>query len=76
MNTDPSSNTPAMKMLEKEGEIKVAQLLQQLSTLPDCPAKEEERANRCLQIIQEGGKTFEKITGKPMSYSEMRSMYG
>ena len=65
--TDPSSNTTVMKMLEKEGEIKVAQLLQQ--SPPDC-------AKGCLQIIQEGGKTFEKITGKPMTYSEMRSMYG
>ena len=67
--TDPSSNTPVMKMLEKEGEIKVAQLLQQNVSPQDC-------AKSCLQIIQEGGKTFEKITGKPMSYLEMRSMYG
>ena len=60
-----------IKKLEKEGEQKVAELLRQLST-----GERNLTTNACLQIIREGGETFEQVTGRKMTYTEMRSMYG
>ena len=58
-----------MKSIEKVGEQKVVQILQQ-------PMSHQDTAKRCVDVIREGGKDFEKSMGRPMSYSEMRSMFG
>jgi hypothetical protein len=52
--------------LEKEGEIKTVKALSDPSS----------NANTFLNIIKEGAKEFEQKTGRPMTYGEMRDMYG
>ena len=58
-----------MKKLEKEGMEKVQQLQQTTGyTIP--PEK------GLMSILQSGSDEFAKTMGRPMSYSEMRDMYG
>jgi len=52
--------------LEKEGEKKAVKALVDPSS----------NATTFLNIIKEGAKEFEQKTGRPMTYSEMRDMYG
>jgi hypothetical protein len=40
------------------------------------PEKTEESCNLFQSIMKEGAKEFENKTGRQMSYSEMRQMYG
>jgi len=40
------------------------------------PKKTEESCNLFQSIMKEGAKEFENKTGRQMSYSEMRQMYG
>jgi hypothetical protein len=53
-----------MAKLEKEGEQKVKELNLLLSE------------KELLAIMQKGADTFQKETGRPMTYGEMREMYG
>lgn len=55
------------KKLEKEGEEKVKQLMK---------SNEKVNADTFLNIIKEGAAEFKEKTGREMSYSEMREMYG
>ena len=47
-----------MKSIEKVGEQKVVQILQQ-------PMSPQDTVKRCLDVIREGGKDFEKSMGRP-----------
>ena len=58
-----------MKKLEKEGMEKVQQL-QQTAGYIIPPEK------GLMSILQSGSDEFAKTMGRPMSYSEMRDMYG
>ena len=40
------------------------------------PEKTEESCNLFQNIMKQGAKEFENKTGRQMSYSEMRQMYG
>jgi len=53
--------------LEKEGKEKAVKTL-----LTDPSAN----AQTFFNIVKKGGKEFEQKTGRPMTYSEMRDMYG
>ena len=55
-----------MKKLEKEGMKKV----QQLHNTNNC------NMDTLTQIMKEGEEEFKQKTGRNMTYSEMRSMYG
>jgi hypothetical protein len=58
-----------MKKLEKEGMDKVKQL-QQTTGYIIPPEK------GIMNILQSGSDEFEKTMGRPMTYGEMRDMYG
>ena len=55
--------------LEKEGEGKTAQILK---TKTDAKTS----MHQCMGIIAEGMAEFENKTGRALTYSEMREMYG
>jgi len=67
-NKDESFKNLKLK-LEKEGMEKVAELQKQNTTL--IPMEE-----KITTILQSGFDEFEKKTGRGMTYSEMREMYG
>ena len=52
--------------LEKEGEEKAKKAL----------ANPVVTSDTFLNIIKEGAKEFEQKTGRPLTYSEMRNLYG
>lgn len=52
--------------LEKEGEEKAKKAL----------ANPKATSDTFLNIIKEGAKEFEQKTGRPLTYSEMRNLYG
>ena len=60
--------TDLMKKLEKEGMEKLQKLQKTASIVP--PKK------GLMNIMQSGANEFEKTMGRPMSYGEMRDMYG
>ena len=64
--TTESTKGALLRSLEKEGEQKT------YTALSDPSAN----ANTFLNIIREGAKEFEQKTGKTMTYSEMRAIYG
>ena len=55
-----------LQSLEKEGEQKAIKALADPSSTP----------KTFLNIIKEGAKEFEQKTGRTMTYSEMRELYG
>ena len=57
-----------MKSLEAKGE-------QQVKNMVSTGNINEDR-NKLINIIKEGGKEFEEKMGRPMTYAEMRDMYG
>jgi hypothetical protein len=59
------------KKLEKEGEQKVKDLFKSKPL-----KKMEDIQDALLQIIKDGDAEFEKEVGRPMTYGEMREMYG
>lgn len=59
------------KQLEEKAMIAVEKLLKDTTVKTN-----EEMMNYLLAIMKEGEKEFIKEKGRPMSYSEMRSMYG
>jgi hypothetical protein len=68
MSNVKSHITSVMKTLEVKGEQQVKNLV---ST-----GNIEEDKNKLINIIKEGGKEFEQKMGRPMTYAEMRDMYG
>ena len=76
--------TKLKETLEKEGEIRVTDEIFNGKTglsrmnifekkVKNQPKKIEESL---LNIIKDGNSQFEQATGRPMTYSEMREMYG
>lgn len=59
------------KQLEEKAMIAVEKLLKDKTVKTN-----EEMLNSLLAIMKEGEKEFIKERGRPMSYSEMRNMYG
>ena len=59
------------KQLEEKAMIAVEKLLKDTTVKTN-----EEMMNYLLAIMKEGEKELIKEKGRPMSYSEMRSMYG
>jgi len=59
-----------MNKLEKEGENKVKELMKTEINDPN------KMIDSLLNIMKEGEKEFIQKTGKNMSYSEMRQLYG
>lgn len=83
---DPNSEQKLKEKLEKEGMKKVEEIIQNNNS-PSCktPSTTLLKQNcfvssdlgaKCLNIIQEGSKEFEKETGRKMTYIEMRDLYG
>ena len=64
-------NPDLNKQLEEKAMIAVEKLLKDISVKTN-----EEMMNSLLAIMKEGEKEFIKEKGRPMSYSEMRNMYG
>lgn len=64
-------NPDLNKQLEEKAMIAVEKLLKDKSIKTN-----EEMMNSLLAIMKEGEKEFIKEKGRPMSYSEMRNMYG
>ena len=63
--TSPDSLNKLMNKLEEEGMNKVQQLHKADHTIEDL-----------FKIMSDGGEEFKKHTGRGITYSEMRSMYG
>jgi len=59
-----------MKKLEDEG-TQVA-----INSLKDTTSNSTETADKLLSFMSDGAKRFEKETGRRMTYSEMRAMWG
>ena len=64
-------NPDLNKQLEEKAMIAVEKLLKDKTVKTN-----EEMLNSLLAIMKEGEKEFIKERGRPMSYSEMRNMYG
>lgn len=60
-----------MKTLEAKGEQQVRELMKSNNNNNNVDA-----GNSLLNIMKEGGKEFEQKMGRPMTYAEMRNMYG
>jgi hypothetical protein len=65
------NTTEIMKKLEKDGEKKLENL-----RLSEEKRSLEETQNAVINIMKKGGEEFKKQTGREMTYSEMREMYG
>jgi hypothetical protein len=81
----PDPNTVSvfelMNKLEREAEQKVTTMHQQSinngSTLiGDMKKTGETMGDALLQIMEQGAKEFKQVTGRNMTYSQMRQMYG
>lgn len=75
-NTQSSDNVSSdtitksvMLELEKKAEIRVAELITNVDQKPDFGEK-------LVSIMSSGAQEFKEKTGRPMTYSEMRAMYG
>jgi hypothetical protein len=58
-----------MLELEKKAEIQVAYMATNVDQTPDFGEK-------LVSIMSSGAQEFKEKTGRPMTYSEMRAMYG
>jgi hypothetical protein len=71
-NRNLSSDTitkSVMLELEKKAEIQVAQLTTNVDQKPDF-------GEQLVSIMSSGAKEFKEKTGRPITYGEMRAMYG
>jgi hypothetical protein len=73
MNPDPNKIIvkEIMDKIETEGEKKVINLTTQTTGL-----KSKQFGDALISIIQDGANEFKEKTGKNMTYSEMREMFG
>ena len=62
--------------LEKEGEQKVAELVKKIEDVVGCGVNTDISQNPFLKIIKEGNEEFKAKTGRSLTYSEMRALYG
>ena len=74
-----------MREIEKKGEKMLLQNIKEgkicnpikiIAGIEQDKEKLEKSQEICLNIIKQGGDEFEKKIGRPMSYSEMRAMFG
>lgn len=64
------------EQLEKEGERKVAALLNAGAPNEGAPNEGALNEGALLAIIDEGNDAFKAVHGRNMTYAEMRGMYG
>jgi hypothetical protein len=55
--------------LEKDGEKKAKELIKQDTKIDD-------NLKKAFDIVKAGADEFKEKTGRPMTYSEMRELYG
>jgi hypothetical protein len=65
-----TENRELLKKLEKDGERQVAELLK------TPPQSQSEFGNSLVNIMSRGTAEFKEKTGRNMTYSEMRQLYG
>ena len=72
-----------MKKLEKEGEEKLlrAYVTGEIVQVPTSPndstvAAAQHNINYLTHMMEQGANEFKEKTGRPMTYAEMRSVYG
>jgi hypothetical protein len=58
--------------LEKDGEKKAKELIKQDTN----PTKIDDNLKKAFDIVKAGADEFKDKTGRPMTYSEMRELYG
>lgn len=87
-NTMPLSGDPVtdkiMRELEKKAEIQVAQLMYPVANgnpieklaFIYSQSKTQYFGDKLVSIMSQGANEFQEKTGRPMTYSEMRAMYG
>jgi hypothetical protein len=81
LSGDPATNA-IMLDLEKKAEIQVAQLMSPVKNANTIEKigfvanQDPDFGANLVSIMSSGAKGFQEKTGRPMTYSEMRSMYG
>jgi len=81
LSSDPETNT-IMLELEKKAEIQLAQLMSPvkntapLTKIAFVGTQGEDFGQKLISLMANGAKEFQEKTGRPMTYSEMREMYG
>ena len=68
---NPSDEKALKEKLEKEGEKKTAEAVKSI-----VDGSQKATPEVFFNIMKEGNKEFEAKTGRPMTYSEMRALYG
>jgi hypothetical protein len=71
----PETQKELMARLEKEGMNKMQQLNAKIDR-GELPPFGKEHIDQVMQVMKDGEKEFTENTGRPMSYAEMRAMYG
>ena len=83
LSSDPTTDK-IMRELELKAEIQVAQLMSPVANknpiekvaFVATQSKTTDFGDKLLSIMSEGADEFQAKTGRPMTYSEMRAMYG
>jgi len=83
LSSDPTTDK-IMRELELKAEIQVAQLMSPVANgnpiekvaFVATQSKTTDFGDKLLSIMSEGADEFQSKTGRPMTYSEMRAMYG
>lgn len=81
MSSDPTTNA-IMLELEKKAEIQVAELMSPvanknpLTKMAFIGGQGKDFGSALTSIMSAGATEFQEKTGRPMTYSEMRAMYG
>ena len=81
MSSDPTTNA-IMLELEKKAEIQVAELMSPVANknpiekMAFIGAQGKDFGSALTSIMSAGATEFQEKTGRPMTYSEMRAMYG
>jgi len=71
----PETQKELMTRLEKEGMNKMQQLNAKIDR-GELPPLGKEHMDQVMQVMKDGEKEFRENTGRPMTYAEMRAMYG
>lgn len=71
----PETQKELMARLEKEGMQKMQELNSKIDS-GELDALGQSHMDQLMQVMRDGEKAFREKTGRPMTYSEMRAMYG
>jgi hypothetical protein len=71
-----SETKELMARLEKEGIEKMKKLNAEIPHCGGIPLLSDKDIDKVTDFMKEGGKEFQKKTGRPMTYGEMREVYG